>query len=400
MTQHFRNPDHRQHQHSSQILHVVTCLDTGGTQTALYRLLSATNDRSVFGPTVISLMDFGSMGEPIRSLGIPVYALGMRPAHPATVLPAISRLVRHVAHQRPRLVQGWMYHANLLATLAHGLVPYKIDVIWNVRQSLYPSQSEKPMTSLAIRLGRWLSPTATRIVYNSWISASQHERMGYSAQRTVVIPNGFDVQHFAPRPGAGDLLRAAVGFASGSFLVGMIARYHPMKDHANFVRAAAIFSARRPDGRFVLVGPGVIASNHELATAVREAGLTDKVVCLGERHDIAEIVAGLDIVTSASYSEASPNAIGEAMAAGVPCVVTDVGDSARLVGDTGIAVAPRDPQALAAGWEKIASMAASARKMLGTAARRRVVEHFSHKAVSAMYEELYLSLIDTLPCAD
>jgi glycosyltransferase involved in cell wall biosynthesis len=174
----------------------------------------------------------------------------------------------------------------------------------------------------------------------------------------------------------------------------MIARYHPQKDHANFLRAAAKLDHGHLSIRFVLVGPGVDPNNTELLSIIEESKLVSRVHLLGQRSDIAEITAGLDVATlSSAWGEAFPNVIGEAMACGVPCVVTDIGDAASIVADTGLAVRPGDPEALAAGWARLLQLGFEGRTRLGTAARQRIVDHYRLPVITRRYQNLYSDVI-------
>ena len=174
---------------------------------------------------------------------------------------------------------------------------------------------------------------------------------------------------------------------------GLVARYHPQKDHATFVRAAGILHAEIPGVHFVLCGNGVTAGNRDLAEMIGEAGLEGTAHLLGQRADITRIQASLDIASSsASSGEGFPNIIGEAMSCGVPCVVTDTGDSSEIVGDCGIVVEGGESEALAAGWKEILAMNLEARGALGVRCRERIEKNYEIGAVTARYEVLYLGI--------
>lgn len=365
---------------------VVTGLATGGAETMLLKLCSRI-DRERFAPSVVSLWDKGTIGPKIEALGIPVFALGINPRRPSPA--GLLRLRSLVRQQQPDLLQGWMYHGNLAASMAHFGKP----VVWGVRQSLYDLRDERPLTRCVIRLNAYRSRSATAIVYNSRVSAGQHQAVGFDAAAARVIPNGFDVELFRPDESARRELRLELGVAPHAPLIGLIARYHPMKDHLNFLRAAARLAVPDREVRFVLAGRGVDGANRALTAAVRELRLQDRVFLLGERDDVARFTAALDIATSASaWGEGFANSIGEAMSCAVPCVVTEVGDSAWIVGDTGKVVPARDPAALAAAWHSLIESGATALEALGHTARRRVIENFALRAVVKQYEDLYLGL--------
>lgn len=377
------------------ILHLITDLFTGGAEMMLYKLMSAT-DRRYFNPVVVSLMDYGILGKRIEALGVPIYAIGMSQGRPN--LYSLWRLVRLVYNLRPALIQGWMYHANLAALFASRFTRGHIPVLWNIRQSLYDINAEKRMTAMLIRLSARLSLKPRWIIYNSSVSANQHEQMGFAARRREVIPNGFDCDIFKPSISARYRLRKFLNLDEKTTLIGLIGRYHPMKDHANFLRAAKELVVQYPDVHFILAGRDVDETNTSLTKIVKAAGLTERVHLLGERTDIPEITAGLDIASSSSYGEGFPNVIGEAMACGVPCVVTDVGDSAWLVSDTGIVVPPRDPYAMAKAWAKLIDCGFEGRTKLGWAGRNRIISYFSLKQITQRYEALYKEALNMNTC--
>lgn len=375
-----------------KVCHFITGLSTGGAEMMLCKLLSVT-DRTRFDPIVVSLMDCGTLGERIEALGVPVYTVGMAPGRPTPA--ALWRLIRLARRLQPDLIQGWMYHGNLAALVAGSFVPGRVPALWNIRHTPYDLKAEKRMTAALIRLGARLSSRPAKIIYNARISAHQHESLGYAADRRRVIPNGFDCGRFKPSETARLNLRRLLGLEDETLLIGLIARWHPMKDHANFMRAATRLAVRRSDVYFVLAGWGVDKNNSILMKVIQDAGLTGRVYLLGERTDIPEIMAGLDIASSSSsWGEAFPNVVGEAMACGVPCVVTDVGDSAWVVDDTGIVVPPRDADALAEAWVALIELGPEGRVRLGQAARQRVVTEFSLAQIVRQYEALYLEVLN------
>lgn len=372
-----------------KLTHIISGLDTGGAETLLHALL-ARSDAQRFRAEVISLTDVGPVGERIRALGVPVQALGMRrgQASPMDVL-RLSRLLRASA---PDAVMTWLYHANLIGGVAAKLAG-ALPVAWGIHHTFLDPRKDKLTTLLTARAGAPLSRLfADRIIYCAESAREVHERLGYARAQGLVIPNGFDVDAFCPDEGHRLSLRAELGLPREAQLVGLVGRYSPYKDHANFVQAAARVAAAHPGVRFVLCGNGVDADNPELGGALREAGLTERVHLLGRRGDMPRIHAALDLAVSSSYSEALPLAIGEAMASGVPCVVTDVGDSARLVGNSGIAVAARSPADLAAGIDRMLSLDPEALRRLGEAARARVSERYRLSAMVEQYEDVYQSL--------
>ena len=343
------------------------------------------------GARVISLMGDGALGARIRAVGVPVFSLGMSRGGMPT-LASLRYLREIVRRESPDIAQGWMYHGNLAASLAGWLFGSGMPVVWNVRQTLYDLQHERRFTRWVIRANALLSSRANAIVYNSRTSAAQHEAFGFDASRTNIIPNGFDTDAFRPDAAARAAVRRELKLDDNAILVGLIGRYHPMKDHRNFLHAASLLSKKAPLAHFLLVGQDVDKQNAPLVTTIEELMLTDKVSLLGERTDIAQLNASLDILCSASWAEGFANVIGEAMSCSVPCVVTDVGDSAWIVGQGGVAVPPRSPEALASALAALCGMKAEQRRAIGDKGRRRVIEKFSLAAISSRYQDLYDAL--------
>jgi glycosyltransferase involved in cell wall biosynthesis len=376
-----------------KVIQVITGLNTGGTEMMLYKLLSGI-DRRRFFPAVISLTDEGPVGIRIKQLGIPVETVGMHSGRPSIM--AIRALRRLIRQHQPGIIQGWLPHGNLASLIGGINLCHQIPVLWNIRQSLNTLGNladSKRSTNLTIKVGAKLSWVPRFIIYNNKTGRKEHEAIGYRVEKGRVIPNGFDTEQFKPMPNARIELKKELGIHESAMLIGLIARYHPMKDHGNFLRAASLTLRETPNAHFILAGQDVDRTNSELAGTIDDLGISANVHLLGERKDIAKINASLDIAVSSSRSEGFANVIGEAMACGTVCVVTDVGDSAWIIGDTGRVVPSQDPAALAAAMLKILNMDENKRKMLGDAARQRVISEFSLDKVVQSYENLYLEAL-------
>lgn len=370
-----------------KVLHIINDLSVGGAEMMLYKLLSGIN-RKRFDPVVISLIDRGKLRASIEALGIPVHTASMKPGLPTPA--SIWRLVRMTRQLKPDLIQGWMYHSCLAGQLAKMWADRKTPVLWGIHCSDMCAATEKKMTLAMVKLCAPLSQRPARIIFVSQSSRAQHKSFGYNVEKSCVLPNGIDTQLFAPAESARLSVRAELGLSEDAFLIGLIGRYHPMKDHNNFLRAAALLLKDYPNIHFLLIGRGINQENKALQSAIQELGIGRQIHLLGERSDTPRLSAALDIFTlSSSYGESFPNVIGEAMACGVPCVVTDVGDAAWIVGETGRVVPRRDSEALAEGWRELIALGAEGRKDLGRAARLRVIEHFPLESVVAQYEALY-----------
>jgi len=370
-----------------RILHVITELGTGGAEAMLYKLLQATD--GAVEVRVLSLMAGGSNARRIEALGVQVDSLDMgrgRLPGPAS----IWRMRQVMQEFLPDLVQGWMYHGNLAAWLAARMCTPRPRLFWNLRQTVYDIRRETKLTRWLIRLGARLSPAADKIIYNSEVSARQHESAGYAAGKRVVIPNGFDVGALESQADARESVREEFGLAPDALLIGQVARYHPMKGHLRMLQAAASVVQSSLHAGFLLVGHGVTPDNMDLAEPIHAMGLDDHVILAGERVDVARLMAAMDVMVSASeWGEGFPNVLGEAMAAGVPCVATDVGDSSSVIGDCGILVAAGNPAGLARAIEDLLALTSEQRNTIGLRARERVRQLYSMDRIAALYMGAY-----------
>ena len=345
-----------------------------------------------FAPSVISLASPGPLSAEFSSRGIPTHHLGLQPGRVSFA--GLSRLISKLKIEKPDLVQGWMYHGNLAAQLAGFFMRNCPPIAWSIRGTHTDLAREKDLTALTILVGAKLSRRPAAIIYNSTVSAEEHWRkLKYSRDREVVIPNGFDTTAFTPSSEARARIRAELGVAENSLLVGLVARYHPVKDHTTFVAALARARSRHPEMVGVLAGSGTDAADAGLDALLTRTGTRDFIYCLGERSDVPDLTAALDISCNSSLSEGFPNAVGEAMACGVPCVVTDVGDSGWIVGDTGRVVPASSPELFGAALTDLAQLGAHGRRVLGERARQRIVEKFSLDAVVQHYVQTYKAIL-------
>jgi glycosyltransferase involved in cell wall biosynthesis len=370
-----------------KIVHLITTLDLGGAELTLRKLL-AQMDRQRFDQVAIALIDPDpAVRAAIEAAGAPAYGLGMRPSRPS--LGAFRRLTRLLRAERPAILQTWLYHSDLLGLLAAGVTRVP-TVVWNIRNSKMDTAQYHRLTAWTIRACARLSGRPRAVIVNSEAGKQAHLQAGYRPREWLVIPNGIDTCLFRPDPVARAAVRRELGIADEAVVIGLIARFDPMKDHATFLRAAGMLGRRRPEVQFLLAGRGVAFDNAGLADAVEREGLAGRVHLLGPRQDIPRLCAALDIATSSSrFGEGFPNVVAEAMACGLPCAVTDVGDSAAIVADTGKVVAPGDPDGLAAAWSELAALDPAARQALGARARRRIEQQYPIAELIRRYEAVY-----------
>jgi glycosyltransferase involved in cell wall biosynthesis len=382
-----------------RIVHVINSFEFGGAEAMLCNLLLRT-DRNRFDLHVVSLIDDLTVARPVLNAGIPIVTMGMKPGVPDPR--GVTRLARHLRQLRPHVVQTWMDHSNLIGGLA-AIFSRCPGIVWGIHHCDHVPSLTKRSTLMTVQACAALSrKIPSQIVCCSNHAAKTYARRGFASAKMLVIPNGIDTQIFRPDPDARISVRRELALAPDTPLIGLIARYDPLKDHANFLRAAPILASRRPEAHFVLCGANVDATNAALTKQIHELGLAERCHLLGPRRDIPRIQAALDLATSSSISEAFPLVLGEAMACAVPCVATHVGDCAWIIGQTGRIVPPRDPQALADAWADLLRMTPQARADLGRAARERVRESFGIDQVTRRYETLYERIggADILVCPE
>ena len=372
-----------------RVTHIIAGLAPDGAEKMLHRLIAGM-DSTRFESEVISLTDLGPMARQIEACGARARALGMKrgSANPFYLL----RLAGWLRKSQPQVIQTWMYHADLVGGIAARLAGLS-SVVWNIRHSeLHPETDKRSTLWTARACARLSRRLPKRIVCCSEASRKFHADMGYAPDRMQVIPNGFDLNRFQSDPRQRVQTREALGIPQSAPVIGLIARKHAVKDHRNFMQAAGLLHRELPEVHFVLCGEGITSQDPELAAWAESAGIQGVCHLLGQREDIPQILNALDVATSSSSGEAFPNAVAEAMSCGIPCVVTDVGDSRFIVGETGRVVPPRVPAALAEGWSQLLGAGPDVRRRLGLAARERVEQNFGMAALVKQYQDLYLQV--------
>ena len=374
------------------VLHVITGLSDGGAEAVLYRLCKHDQANT---HQVVSLSGTGKYGSMLESLGVPVTTLNMSPGWASPL--AFIRLVRLLRREKPDIVQTWMYHGDLFGGLAARAAGIRA-LVWGIRHTtLVPGKSNKTTIWIARILAKlsWWLPV--NIVVCAQRAMDVHESLGYDRSKMRFIPNGYDLADYQPGLDLKGELRASLVSDQSIPLIGMIGRFNPQKDHANLLDALVILCDRGIAFRCVLVGTGLDPSNTEIVEWIAQRGLNDYVQLLGRRNDIANIMNVLDLhVLPSAFGEAFPNVVAEAMACGTPGVVTDVGDAAYIVGNTGLVVPPRDANALADAIEVALDDMRDADKSSeqGLRARCRIEEHFSIERMVRTYHAVWHECIE------
>lgn len=366
------------------ITHIITGLNVGGAERALYTLL--TNGlEGPFRNRVISLMGPGHYGPLLEEAGIPVTCLNMHPGRPTPM--AVRRLLAACAEDPADILQGWMVHGNLAATLVQRWSRRHAALVWNVRISLEAIQEAKRTTRILTKLSAWLSSRPAAIFYNARRSQMQYEKIGYRAEIGHYLPNGFNTEKWCPQPDIRRSIRHSLNLPDDALVIGFVGRGHPQKDIPNLISAFDKISAKHPKAVLVAVGRDIEP----------HLGDRERVILLGERHDVPELMRGFDLLCLSSRTEGFPNVIGEAMASGLACVSTDVGDAKHIIGDTGWVSPPRDASALATCLDQALTCNLQQLQERGVRARNRIERNYSITSVVTEYKALYSSLAKGAP---
>lgn len=372
------------------MLHVITCLDIGGAELTLQKLI-LTDPVAVSRHIVVSLRDIGPVGRELQARGVAVHALGMS----STGLNGLAflRLVRLIRQLQPAVIQTWLYHGDFFGGLAARFAGRR-EIVWGIRNTEFAEGASR-MTVWIMRVCALLSAYVPRVIVCCAESVrAVHVKWGYCSPRMRVIPNGFVLPNLSQRQQWRRSLRDEVGLGREDLVVGMVARFDPLKNHELFVRAATVVSRLHPQARFMLVGRGIDDTNRELMRWISQSGVPERFVLTGERRDVDRCLAAMDVFCLTSNFEGFPNVVAEAMAMGVPCVVTDAGDASHIVGDTGWVVPVKDADRLSEVLDRVVTMNPELLRQSGERARRRIEQQFSVGVARQLFEFAYLDAIE------
>lgn len=369
-----------------KIAHISTSLETGGAEVQLLRLLDKI-DKTKFEMIVISLHEETYLADQVRDLGVPVHSLYLKDS-PINIKKAYKILKEF----NPDVIHGTMYEGGVVGTLFNKFLPKKPPVIWTVHEGLEHYRQEPLRKQIQLRAWSLISNLPDCMMYVSHLNAEQHLDWGFKNRKALVLTNGVDTRRFKPNPVARKAIRKSLYIPDDSFVIGITARFHPVKNHVGFLNAAGILSKTHPKVHYMMVGTNIDKDNKVLTDVIAKHGLEKNVHLLGNRDDIPDIVNAYDLAALTSLGEAFPLTLGEAMATSIPCVATNVGDNKFIIADTGRTVPARDDEALAAAWKELVEMDKDTFKRLGEAAYQRTIEKFTLAQQVEQHEELYLTL--------
>lgn len=368
-----------------RVLHIIVDLDVGGAESMLKRLIES-NPASIHETGVVSLTTLGVFGESLRARGVCVHTLGMSMFLHSPI--ALWRLIRLIRSIQPDIVQTWMYHADLLGGLAARLAG-SCSVVWNIRSTAIP-QGALSFTYWLVRLCAICSYfIPDRIICCANSAKTAHIKLRYAAHKMTVISNGYDFSVFELHLNSRARVRLELGLDDGDIVIGVVGRFDPLKDFHNFVTAASYMAAKRGDVKFLMVGRGNEWSNAILRDWIEKAGLVKSFHLVGEQVDVAYFLSAMDIFCLSSVNEAFPNVVVEAMAMGLPCVVTQAGDAADILGDDGFVVPAKDSVLLADALLRMCALNPVDRRLLGERNAKKVREEYGIEKIRQKYEEVY-----------
>ncbi len=346
---------------------------------------------AIFDVSVACLYNRGELLKELSEANVQVLGLGKRGRW--DLVGFLPRLIRSLRRHRPDIVHAYLGPPNVLAAVAAPWLP-GCRVIWGVRASNMDLDHYDWSWRVTTVLERLLARNADRIVANSYAGRESAMANGLPGERIMVIPNGIDVAQFEPNTSRRTELRNQWGIEADAFLIGKIARFDPMKDHRTFFKAAARAAANVPRLQFVCVGDGPATYVESLRREADALRLSNRLVWAGAHTNMVAVYSAIDAVAlTSAFGEGFPNVVGEAMACGRACVVTDVGDAARVVGDTGIVVQPGDVTGIARGWETLAGETPEDQENRRHQCRARIVKHFSLTAMVDAHTSLYGEII-------
>ena len=367
------------------ILFLLRSLNVGGAERQLLLLASGLQQRGY--SVKLAIFYAGSpLDEEARAMGIQIVDLKRQGRW--DLVPFFFRLVRLIQSEKPDILHSYLQVPNIWSALVKLVLP-RTNVVWGIRASDiewknygWQWQVTDKAESLLARIPDWM-------ICNSAAGLLHHAQKGYPKKKMSVVRNGIDTMRFFPDRSLGRGLRAKWGVREDQKLIGMVGRLDPVKDYPNFLQAAALLIQERPEARFVCVGGGPDSHRNEYCELARSLNLQSSLIWAGEQTEMLHVYNALDLLVLSSVSEGVSNVLGEAMACGVPCVATSVGDSAQLVGSVGELVPARDSQALKQGMLHLLDRIERDGTGLNAQVRQWMMEQFSvAKLVTNTMDEL------------
>lgn len=369
-----------------KLLFVTTSFETGGAQRALYEIIyhSKIPAEKIL---VIALLGKGRYSEAFNEIGIKNISLKIN--SPLIGIYNVFKTIFLLKKLKPKVIQGWMYHGNLLALFYSRFLSKDVKVYWGVRQTLYDINKEKYLTRLIIKFSTLLSKKTNKIIYNSKLSMHQHEKFGFSSSKSLYIPNGFNTKELKFSSQKRKIMKQNLSIDEDSFVIGYLGRNHPMKNIDLLFRIALEVLRLNSKAIFIIVGEGI--SNKFISDKNISKNITDRLKILGLRFDVPDLLNTFDLLCLTSkWGEGFPNVIGEAMSYSIPCVSSDVGDSKSIINDLGWIVSQNDSENEYINYiSKAMKLDKNSYKRLKSNCREKIKNNYQIEQISYKYMKLY-----------
>jgi glycosyltransferase involved in cell wall biosynthesis len=359
-----------------RILHLIPSLDRGGAEMSLIKLIQGSKER--FDHEVMTFSNKGSMAHILEKEGIVIHSLNFKKIG---YIKSLWRFMRFLRREKYHCLQTWMYHADIFGLVAGKLAGIK-KIFWNVRCSTAFLQSSTFSKRGFLFFHKILSYLRVTIITNAHVNRDVHIKYGHRSSGWVVIPNAFDTERFFENPEARETLRQKLSVDKETILMGCVARYDVLKDHETFLKILCKLCAENPFFKGLLVGRdvGKIPFLNDYKRILGE-----NLILLEEVSDSALIYPALDVHVLTSTSEGFPNVLGEAMACGVPCVASDVGDCRIIIEDDHLIAPIKDVDA----FVKAIAYALKYRETISMKNQKRIRDFYALSKMIEAYESLY-----------
>lgn len=359
-----------------KVLHIITGLEGGGAENMLAKILECSN-KNKYHHHVISLKDNGIYGSQIQEYGISVTSLNLRIYNAPFRLIKVRKMIKEFD-----VVNTWLYHADFFGYLSSKFLNKK-KLIWNIRQANIDQSVNTKQLNLIIWLNSKISKNVDSITFNSLAALESHREYGFDVDRARLLPNGFDLNRFDYSES--ERIKYRNKLQLNNFTMITVGRWDVQKDYETLLKALAKLTEYTDEFTMLMVGENLDSNNNQLLELIKNYNLKPYIKLLGRREDIPSLLSAADLYISSSLGESFSNSIGEAMACELACVVTNVGDSKTILGDTGFVVESGDYVEMA-NRMKDSIVIGEQRNKPG---RRFIEENYSIENVVSLYEEVY-----------
>jgi len=369
-----------------KIVHIITGLNDGGAEEILYKI--CLHDK-LNNHIVISVVSGGKYVSLLKKLGVKVYCLNMK----FYSFFNFFYLIKLLKILQPDIVQTWLIHGDFIGGIAARFAGIK-NILWTIPYSKVDTSIEKIRNILLIKILAKLSYIIPKLILVISKSGKKNcQNLGYYEKKLRLVTTGYDLFFFKRNRYEKLYFKKKLKIEKQTPLLGIVARYHPVKDHTNLLNALSIVKLKNKNFICIFVGSGMTKNNKILLNEIRKLELDSFVKLLGPKSNIPQVMNGLDVNILCSKSEGFPNVVVEAMACGTPCVVTNVGDSSFIVGKNGWVVPPSNSIKLANAIEKALSEINSKNwKKKCSQARLRVHNKFEIKKMIKYYNLTWLEV--------